>query len=193
MTHRQWYVLAVVVAVIALLAGGRYSQHGSRGADEGRVGGSADAYAQSESKNGLHIPNSAEKVRMTAWMASTSVARQAPAIMVRLAINQGWHVNANPASLRFLIPTTVKARINHQDVKLKLSYPPGRDSHIKLDGKSIFVYDNNTILNAGVPASTLATARSVGSVRLVVTVQSCSDKGICLAPAQLRSTIEAPF
>ncbi|MCW8309134.1 protein-disulfide reductase DsbD N-terminal domain-containing protein [Acidiphilium sp. PA] len=113
--------------------------------------------------------------------------------MVRLNIKKGWHVNANPASLRFLIPTTVKSEINHKAVRLDISYPPGRDSHVKLDGKSILVYDDNTILRADMPASTLAQLRSAGSLSLVVTVQSCSNKGICLPPAQLRSTIAAHF
>ncbi|OZB27478.1 MULTISPECIES: protein-disulfide reductase DsbD domain-containing protein [unclassified Acidiphilium] len=193
MTRRYWYVAAVVIAAGASLIAGRYSRDGSLGANDSGVQGAAGAYARSEGNARFHLPSSADKVSMVARIASNAAPSREPAIMVRLNIKKGWHVNANPASLRFLIPTTVKSEINHKAVRLDISYPPGRDSHVKLDGKSILVYDDNTILRADMPASTLAQLRSAGSLSLVVTVQSCSNKGICLPPAQLRSTIAAHF
>lgn len=191
MIRRYWYVAAVIIAAGASLIAGRYSRDGSLGANDSDVQSAAGAYARSEGNAPIQLPSSADKVGMVAWIASDPAPSREPAITVRLNIRKGWHVNANPASLRFLIPTTVNAEIDHKPVRLDIAYPPGRDSHIKLDGKSILVYDDNTILRAGMPASTLARVRSAGSLGLVVTVQSCSNKGICLPPAQLRSTIPA--
>ncbi len=191
MNRKHWYFAAVIGATIATLVGGGYSRHVSRDADQDGGTGFARAYTRSEGKGGFHMLGSADEVSMTARLISKSGPGQNPVVQVRLIIKKGWHVNANPASLRFLIPTTVKATINHKNSKLDISYPPGRDSHIKLDGKSIFVYDDNTILNAGIPPSTLTKVRSAGAFGLAVTVQSCSTKGICLPPARLRSTISA--
>ena len=46
-------------------------------------------------------------------------------MVITLSINSGYHVNANPASLDYLIPTTVKVPGNTQ---AKVAYPPERHS-----------------------------------------------------------------
>ncbi|MBW4025269.1 MAG: hypothetical protein HIU92_19430 [Proteobacteria bacterium] len=191
MTSRFWYAVAVTITAGAGIIAGEYPRDVSRGANNGDVRGSARAYAQSKVAGQFHFPSSGDKVSIAAWIDLKAAPLKQPAIMVRLNIKKGWHVNATPASLPFLIPTTVKARIDHKDVKLDITYPPGRDSHIKLDGKSVLVYDDHSILQAGMPSSTLAMTQSGASIGLVVTVQSCSNKGICLPPAQLRSTVAA--
>lgn len=188
MTRRYWYIAAMIVTVFAILAGGRYAGHAPSAANSTQS--AAVATNGSSSKiSGFHMPTSADKVHVTAWISPVRGASTSSSVLVRLDIRKGWHVNANPASLPFLIPTSEKATINGKAAALDITYPRGRNSHIVLEGTAIRVYDDATVLKASIPKETLARLKSTGSLVLVVTVQSCSNKGICLPPVTLTSDL----
>lgn len=137
----------------------------------------------------VHMPKSADRVSASVKIVSGSPTGAKKAIRLDLRIEKGWHVNANPASLPFLIPTTVKAQVEGKTVPLKTRYPQGRDSGITLDGKNIKVFDDNaSILVAALPGQ--PDILSPGKrVDLALTVQSCSDKGLCLPPSTLHYSL----
>lgn len=130
------------------------------------------------------LANSASKVDVTArFRPATDDTR--PRLRIRLDIADGWHVNAHPASLDFLVATTIRAKAGGEPLPLTIDWPRGRDSGVELGGTSIRVYDDNTVIPA-----TLATAADKGAVaadRITVNVrvQACSNRGICLPPATL--------
>jgi len=107
------------------------------------------------------------------------------AVDVVLDIDDGWHVNANPASLDSLVPTEVSARVGGHGVPATVTYPPGRDSGVSLDDKPIAVYDDGTIVTVELPAGAMRRVASGSPLTLDVRAQSCSDDGTCLAPATL--------
>lgn len=188
MTRKYWYVALTIIAVFAILAGGRYvshtpSTHGPIAAPDGTNGRNG--------RNGaFHMPTSADKVHMTVHLALPRDSPASPAVLVvRLDIRKGWHVNANPASLPFLIPTVEKVTIAGSPVALDIAYPRGRNSHIVLQGTAIRVYNNDTVLKASLSGQALDRFKATGSLILGVMVQSCSDKGICLPPATLISSL----
>ena len=111
-------------------------------------------------------------------------------VIVTLNIAKGWHVNANPASLDFLIPTTVTARIDHQQATVDAHYPAGRPSGVSLNGTEIKVYDSGTTIRLALPASTRHELMAARQLMLQVQAQSCSDKGVCLAPSVLHATLK---
>lgn len=135
------------------------------------------------------LPDSADKVHIRAWFPAPVTRAGTRALSVRLQLAKGWHVNAHPASLNSLIPTTLMASAGGNAIQLKTQYPPGRDSGIKLGSTHIKVYSNNTTLNATLPKSAVAAAKAAGALDVTVRVQSCSNRGICLPPARVSSRV----
>ncbi|RAP56092.1 protein-disulfide reductase DsbD domain-containing protein [Oleiagrimonas sp. MCCC 1A03011] len=135
------------------------------------------------------MATSADKVRIRAHFEGPPAADGSRAIAVRLLIAPGWHVNANPASFESLIPTTLRTRVAGKPVRLEVRYPLGRTSAIRLQGKPLKVYENGTVLTARMPAPKLIAARADDELVLDVAVQSCSDQGTCLPPAELTTRL----
>ena len=149
------------------------------------------AAPHSQAEGTLHFPSSADKVKISARASTKDAAGGGAFVEVQLHIQKGWHVNANPASLRFLIPTTLKAEAAGQPVALDFRYPPGRESNITLGGRKIRVYDDRTILSADLPQGIVQGLASGKRLTILATVQSCSDKGVCLPPARLTTELAA--
>ena len=97
------------------------------------------------------------------------------ALVVRLSIDQGWHVNANPASLPFLIPTTVELSNGVQMERIQ--YPPGIAFQPAFSDETLSVYEGRVAVRATPPAEFDATSPSVA-----VRYQAC-DHQRCLPPA----------
>ncbi len=87
---------------------------------------------------------------------------------VRLAIEEGWHVNANPASLDYLAPTTVAGTVR------ELVYPPGDRLRLSFEAQPLAVYSGSVTLRGEL-------AGGAGRVRL--TYQACNDRS-CLPPVE---------
>lgn len=135
------------------------------------------------------MPDSADKVHVQAWFPGPVTHQGTRPLSVRLHMSSGWHVNAHPASLPSLIPTTLKATAAGKPVALHTQYPPGVNSGISLGGTAIKVYSSDTTLNATLPAKAVAAAKAAGALRVTVQVQSCSNRGICLPPADLHARL----
>lgn len=135
------------------------------------------------------MPDSSDKVHIQAWFPAPVSNQGTRALSVRLRTAPGWHVNAHPASLPSLIATTLSATAGGKPVTLKTTYPSGEKSGIVLGGTAIKVYDNNTTLNAVLPPASVAAAKAAGRLGLTLHVQSCSNRGICLPPANVHTTV----
>lgn len=137
---------------------------------------------------GVGIAGSANKVNATAHWSAKHRQTKGRSLRLKLHIASGWHVNANPASLAFLIPTQVTAFVNGQPVDIKVRYPPGADSGIHLNGRAIQVYNDNAEINVSLKPKGVLLMQEAGRLDLKIRVQACSDKGICLAPSTLDLT-----
>jgi len=98
-------------------------------------------------------------------------------LKVRLSVAPGWHVNANPASDDFLIPTTVEATAGELRA---LRYPPAKRLELAFAERPVAVWDG-TVEIAG-------EMRPAESARLLLTYQACDDQR-CLPPIQRELTI----
>lgn len=114
-------------------------------------------------------------------------------LSIRLEIAQGWHVNANPASLAFLIPTQVGVSVNGRSLAYTANYPKGQDSGIRLDGKIILVYDNGTLIKLRPNPEALPVLRKSEEITITTQIQACNNAGICLAPSALRDQLVLPL
>ena len=92
-----------------------------------------------------------------------------------LDIAQSWHVNANPASLDFLIPTSVDVREDSGKAEAKPVYPDARAMTTPLG--EIKVYEGRVSIPVKV---TLPDGTE--NLRLLVRAQACKDAA-CLAPS----------
>ena len=187
MMQAKYAVGVALVAAVILAAGGLLRPDKDTAPSE--AGTIAQADARSDERERLHMPSSADKVSITVSTPSADSANASQPITVTLHIQKGWHVNVNPASLPFLIPTSVQAERSGRTIPLTVRFPLGRESDIRLDGKVIMVYDDSTILAGDFEGLRPRESLSTQSVTIVVTVQSCSDQGICLQPSTLRDVV----
>ena len=104
-------------------------------------------------------------------------------LAVTLAIDPGFHINANPASSDFLIPTV----LNVSELKpLRIAYPEPIRFKPKFTEDMIDVYNGTILITAFFPKGTLLAFTALhGSV----TAQACTDQ-FCLPPAELPLTTE---
>ncbi len=99
------------------------------------------------------------------------------AILVRLEIDDGFHINANPASEDFLVPT----RITALDGEIgPIDYPPGKPFRAEFARSAIDVFEG--VLELRVPV--------IGEMptRLRVDLQACDDR-VCLAPDEVEVAV----
>ena len=132
----------------------------------------------------IGLAQSADKVDL-ALTGSGEAAPQEGGIIVTLDIDPGWHVNANPASMEFLIPTVARVVADKQPLEISTEYPPGRVSDITLGETAIEVYDDGAAIRLVPGDEELALLKDASQVELKVQVQACNDEGVCLAPSDL--------
>lgn len=97
-------------------------------------------------------------------------------LTVTVKIDQGYHINANPASEAFLIATQLLVD-GQPDIKTR--YPASQKFKAEFAPQGIDVYQERIVLKTRVPKSTTA-----DFPKLSLRVQACNDK-ICLAPATI--------
>lgn len=136
------------------------------------------------------LAQSSDKVSLTIADARGAGALASDEIVVTLNIDAGWHVNANPASMEFLIPTAASATANGQSLDIPAQYPPGRVSDITLGDTAIEVYDDGASIRFLPDEEDAAKLKEAGELDLKVRVQACNDSGVCLAPSDLSLTLD---
>jgi uncharacterized protein YyaL (SSP411 family) len=99
-------------------------------------------------------------------------------ILVTLTIDPDYHLNANPASIDYLIPTVVTV-LSAPDAKI--TYPVGHVFKPKFSPEGISVYEGSVAIRADLPKGSLASATREP---LRVEAQACTAQ-LCLPPATL--------
>ena len=98
-------------------------------------------------------------------------------LVVTVVIDPEFHINANPASQDYLIPTTLNIT---NETPLRVIYPHPVSFTPKFTEHPIDVYQGRIEIIAKLPTSSGGTPRLFGTL----TVQACTDR-ICLPPADL--------
>jgi uncharacterized protein YyaL (SSP411 family) len=94
--------------------------------------------------------------------------------VVVLDIREGWHVNANPASIEFLIPTEIGGAVR------QVRYPPGESMQVAFAEERLDVYTSRV----EIPGEISADADSVQ-----LTYQAC-DEQRCLPPVSRELSLD---
>jgi uncharacterized protein YyaL (SSP411 family) len=120
------------------------------------------------------LPSSADHVH--------GIAQRTPAgaLRVTLDIDKGYHINANPASGRYLIPTQLSA---DPPVRLQVNYPGAEIFKAAFAPQGLAVYTGRVVLHAQLSPSAPALTH------VTVRVQACNDQ-LCLAPARVEIPVQ---
>ena len=101
--------------------------------------------------------------------------RAGDVVLVTLRIDPGHHINANPASHDYLIPTTIAF---DGLVPEQIAYPPATAFKPVFADEPIAVYGDTVTIAATFPPGTLD---SLPELRFMLTAQACTEQ-ICLPP-----------
>ncbi|MAM60027.1 MAG: hypothetical protein CMH11_00865 [Maritimibacter sp.] len=186
MTRNRLVIAGIALSLAALVVAAVVINHSPETTEKTDVTTNAAAKAQGTRKG---LAQSSDKVSLTVADASGSDALASDEIVVTLNIDSGWHVNANPATLEFLIPTAASATANGRSLDIPAQYPPGRVSDITLGETAIEVYDDGASIRLLPDEENAAKLKEAGELNLKVRVQACNDSGVCLAPSDLSLTL----
>ena len=99
------------------------------------------------------------------------------AVVITLTIDPGYHINANPASFDYLVPTTIDVAAPGTEVV----YPQPKKFKPKFVADAIDVYEGSVVATIDFPKGT-SSAEFVGAV--AVEFQACNVQ-TCLLPAKV--------
>ncbi len=133
----------------------------------------AGTVVQGSSTASFRVPNTADHVH-----ATVAISPEKDEIEITLKIDSGYHVNANPASLDYLIPTSVS--FEHLS-PISLRYPKALSYMPSFAGRVLNVYGGVVNITATFPKGSIG---KPGMVRGNIKAQACNDQ-ICLPPADL--------
>ena len=107
--------------------------------------------------------------------------------VVRLAITSGYHVNANPATERFLIPTTLEVKPEAGITVDKIVYPKPLTKKFSFSATPLAVYEDDAriTMTVSVPRDA-APGQHALAARL--RVQPCDDEK-CFPPTTIETSI----
>lgn len=106
---------------------------------------------------------------------------------ITLDIKEGYHVNANPASDKYYIPTEVKADAQEGLTPGKPVYPQGTPRKFQFSQTPLSVYDGRAVIRLPLQADRAA-AKGRHTLRARIRVQPCNDEA-CLPPREIDAAI----
>lgn len=104
-------------------------------------------------------------------------------VRVVLQIEQGWHVNVNPAPSPYLIPTVVDIRGSDLVELLSVAYPSGRLLKASYAEEPIKVLDGREEIIINTKLAESARSGTTATFTVLVQFQACDDAR-CLAPTE---------
>jgi hypothetical protein len=106
---------------------------------------------------------------------------------ITLDIADGYHVNANPASDKYYIPTELKAEPQEGLTPGKPAYPKSVTRKFQFSDKPLSVYEGRAVIRLPLSADKSA-AKGRHTLRATVRVQPCNDEA-CLQPRNIEAAI----
>ncbi len=144
--------------------------------------GAATAYAQLGGQPGGSgaIPDARELVQVSAAPVTVASGGRGEAV-VTIRVRDSWHINANPPSLDYMIPTEVSVAPTGGITVGTPAYPAPREQKLSFEEKPLKVYDHE--FQVRVPLIAVAgTAEGTVTLKGTVGFQACNDQ-VCLAPS----------
>lgn len=121
---------------------------------------------------------SKDKISAQAHIIQNRSTNTHKAVTVTIKIEDGWHVNANPASLDFLIPTAVDIQ-SEQKSTVQVNYPKAHAMETPFG--AINTFKDTIAINATIISDKTI---DVSKMRALIQVQAC-QKDTCYPPSQI--------
>ncbi|HEX9669160.1 MAG TPA: protein-disulfide reductase DsbD domain-containing protein, partial [Thermoanaerobaculia bacterium] len=134
-------------------------------------------------------PPDLEKASLTLAADRTAYAPGSAAVVVaRVAVEDGWHVNANVPTFDYLIPTELGLALPEGWKAAAITYPEAVKRTFTFAEEPLAVYDGTVEIRAevAVPAGAAAGAYPVAAT---LQYQAC-DEQQCLPPTEAKATLE---
>lgn len=122
-----------------------------------------------------HLPDTADHVRVVAVERGGGRVDEAK---VTVVIDPGFHINANPASDDYLIPTTLKIT---NVIPSRVIYPEPVPFKPNFADEVLSVYEGTIAITADFSSGALSSERRLFGT---LTAQACTEN-VCLPPADL--------
>lgn len=137
------------------------------------------------------IPNLEDRVVAKPFLSTNKLPSGVKSrIAISLTVSPGWHINQNPASDEFLIPTTVKIQSKQGTTLTNLKFPKGKEYRVKGDDQVILVYEGKVTVFGDLEVPEKA-AGTVEEFELIIRYQACNDNG-CERPKTLKFAAKVP-
>jgi hypothetical protein len=133
-------------------------------------------------------PTTQEPLVVSASAVETKLAAGgAGEAAVRLDINEGYHIHANPASDKFYIATELQAAPQEGITPGKPIYPKALTRKLDFSETPLALYEGQPVIKLPLRAEGNA-AKGLHTFRVTVRVQACDDKA-CLPPRNIETLI----
>jgi len=132
------------------------------------------------------VRSSANVVKVTPGSMSVSAGGSADGTLV-ISISRGYHVNANPATFSYLIPTELTPQKIEGVTTGKAKYPPSEKKKFQFAEAPLAVYEGDAQIKLPIRAASTA-AKGMRPLPITLRVQAC-DNEKCYPPANLNSYI----
>ena len=103
--------------------------------------------------------------------------------VVRLVIQKGYHVNANPPTYPYLIATELEIKPSEGVTVGKVTYPPPLTGTFAFAEKPLAVYEGTTEIKAELKADKTA-PKGNRAVPATLRIQACDDQ-VCYPPGRV--------
>ena len=157
----------------------------NRGSDGG-IGSRAGGWPPPPASSPGEVSSSAEVVKATASPVQVAPGNSADA-SIKLSIVSGYHVNANPATYEYLIPTEVSPGKADGIAAGKPNYPPAHKQQFQFAEEPLAVYEGEIQITLPLRAEP-QTQPGSRMLPVAVRIQAC-DHEKCFPPANLDSKI----
>ena len=114
---------------------------------------------------------------------TTITKGQSGEAVVRLKIDHGYHVNANPPSFAYLIPTELQIPPAAGITVGSITYPQALTKKFSFAEQPLAVYEGEVEVKAKLSAAASATV-GVHNLSAKLRVQACDDQ-VCYAPGSI--------
>lgn len=125
-----------------------------------------------------------ESVVKATGLPVTIAAGESGEAIVRITVQSGYHINANPPTYSYLKATTLEIAPADGVVSGAISYPKPLDKKFPFAEKSLAVYEGETDVKASLKIDKAA-SKGERSVPATLSIQACDDQ-VCYAPGKLK-------
>jgi DsbC/DsbD-like thiol-disulfide interchange protein len=133
------------------------------------------------------VSSSADVVKITSPQVTIDAGSSLDAV-INLSIRSGYHINANPPTFSYLIPTEVTAGKAEGISPGKPVYPAGEMRKFQFADQPLSVYQGDARVTLPLRVDGSA-AKGALTLPVTVRVQACDDQQ-CYPPTTLKATIQ---